>query len=745
MLKKFAKLALMSTALMLSSVGAHADKAKLKEFIFDVKSAWTTLHVTSSDGEKWDKLKPGNVKFWAHMKLDTKWPGKVDQVAVVLGKCTGAACKSFPLLWSENVNQRDYNHQRNFSVPTGLITDTTPGLALKGQQIIEKCNQNLTAAGATKSNSFQHVFETTFVAGTTKRDLGKIGPAQAYDEFPFFPVDIDHSKSGEFTVNVVCDPYVQRTAEDLKFDPGEFKVKDIKLFLSTYSNAITKPNSATTCKKGQIKVRLTASKAGPAKFKLWTKIGNSAMTSKVIDAWASFDGNSGYEAEYVEWVSVKTTFMQVKAEEMVSAFGKSTPWEDITLYCKSGGGLASDTSTQDEPLLPPAKYDGKLTIANAPNAKRDRCPRQGQVAFQINSSSGTPVSYRLDESNGQSWTGTLQMFPSPFGPAKYRGVGVKTFDVSKTGNITFALKRVKDNKAYVLDFRAKQFICKTLAVNTGSDNLVQDTNRDEPAIPPAKYDGKLTIANAPNAKRYQCPRQGQVAFRINSSSGTPVSYLLDGSDGQSWTGILQMFPSPFGPAKYRGVGVKTFDVSKTGNVTFALKRVKGGKAYVLDFRAKQFICKTPAVETGANDIKVAPRPNTGETRVPATLVPNAVDKAKADAARRRLEAAKKTAEAKRKREAAAAKALKVKVARDAAIAKRKADAARARKLKAARDAAIAKRKRDAWKKAAALLKFQKLTANGTAIAKRKAGAAANRRAAPSSVGAATQRRVIRRR
>jgi hypothetical protein len=480
------------------------------------------------------------------------------------------------------------------------------------------------------------------------------------------------------------------TANDYLPPPVDFKIKDIKLFLSTYSNAITKPNPATTCKKGQIKVRLTASKAGNAKFKLWTKVGNGAMTSKVIDAWAFFNGNSGYEAEYVEWVSVnETTFMQAKAEELVSAspFGKSTPWKDITLPCKDvgGGGLATDTSTQDEPLAPPAKYDGELTIADAANAKRNRCPRQGQVVFKINSSSSAPVSYRLDSSDGQSWTGTLQMLPSPFGPAKYRGVGGKTFNVSKTGNITFALKRVKGDKAYVLDFRAKQFTCKTPAVDTGSDELVQDTNRDEPLAPPAKYDGELTIADSALVKRNQCPRQGQVVFKINSNRSNAVSYRLDGSNGQSWTGTVQMFPK--GPGKYQGVGAKTFNVSKTENITYALKRVKGNKAYVLDFRAKQFTCIRPNVETGSNDIKVAPKPNTGSARVPATpnveKVANGIKvapKPNADAA------------AKRKREA---DAVNRKRKADAAKRKRKADAA---KRKREADAANRKRKADAAKR-----------------------------------------------
>jgi hypothetical protein len=34
------------------------------------------------------------------------------------------------------------------------------------------------------------------------------------------------------------------------------------------------------------------------------------MTSKVIDVWASHDGNGGFKAEHSEWISVnKTTYV----------------------------------------------------------------------------------------------------------------------------------------------------------------------------------------------------------------------------------------------------------------------------------------------------------------------------------------------------------------------------------------------------------------------------------------------------
>ena len=41
---------------------------------FNAESVNTTLHVISTDGQKWNKLKAGNIQFWGDMDLDTRWP-----------------------------------------------------------------------------------------------------------------------------------------------------------------------------------------------------------------------------------------------------------------------------------------------------------------------------------------------------------------------------------------------------------------------------------------------------------------------------------------------------------------------------------------------------------------------------------------------------------------------------------------------------------------------------------------------
>jgi len=495
MLEKLMNAAIVTASVMaLGSAGASAandGKAKIKDYVYDVQSAWTTLHVTSSDGTEWDDLKPGHLQFWAHMKIDTKWPGAVEDVGVVLGNCSGDSCKSFPLLWSDPSGERDYNHQRNFSVGTSLLENGSAGLALARQNIIDTCNQHLTPRGATTKHEFQSSLTTTFVADTDERDLAPLDLEQAQGSEYSYPVEIDHAKSGEFTFNVVCDPYMSsRTADGLKTEEGEFKNTAIDLFLTTFANETTQPNPATTCKKGRILVRSTTSKAGPAKFKLWTRVGNGPMTSKVVDAWSSFDGNSKYVAEHAEWVSVsESTQVQAMAEDMVNSVGQTTQWKDIMLQCTGpggggkGGGL---TVGIDEPMLPDLKVTGDFSYVDVGSPK---CSRTGKALISFTSNRSDNIHYSLDCTNGQHLSGYVK--PVQATGKGYVATAMQSFQIDTTTVYSCALKTVQPGPVKLHQWKGHTFKCVHRAVDTGSDD-VQVTPRPSDDAPQTPADVKVT-------------------------------------------------------------------------------------------------------------------------------------------------------------------------------------------------------------------------------------------------------------
>jgi len=458
---KTATLLVVAGAVLSSASPAHADQASINSISFNTQSAFNqVIHVVSSDKKKWDKLKAGSVQFWAHMQLDTKSPGYVNTAGVVLGSCGGNVCLSYPKLFAQqNVNQRDYNHQRNFAVSTGKIPVSSGGgipLLPYGNQMIARCNQHLAADGPTKKYSFDFLMHATFVADTGKtaniNDLlieviGPDGPTLG---------NVHYSKTGSFIVKVECDPVIVSPVGGIATQEPDFKVTSIELFRTTFSGATSQPNPGTVCKKAELKVRLKTSKAGPVKFKLWTKIGASPMTSKVIDAWSAFTGG-GFKAEYKEWVSVsKTSFVQAMAEDMTNPIGQSTGWKSITLHCTGagGGGLADKPNSNDDgPLVSPLKVTGELTLADS--AANSNKPRLGQAVFKIWATKPGATSYKLTCVGNRKWEGTLPTFK--VANKKYQAVGAVNFQIAKTEQIGCALRSTSKDGNPVIALATKLF------------------------------------------------------------------------------------------------------------------------------------------------------------------------------------------------------------------------------------------------------------------------------------------------
>src|SRR5262245_521219 len=61
--------------------GAAAEDASVKEIKLEIVAPWKSeINITSSGGTRWDTILPNNVTVWAHMHVDTRWPGYVERV-----------------------------------------------------------------------------------------------------------------------------------------------------------------------------------------------------------------------------------------------------------------------------------------------------------------------------------------------------------------------------------------------------------------------------------------------------------------------------------------------------------------------------------------------------------------------------------------------------------------------------------------------------------------------------------------
>ncbi len=354
-----AALACTAFTLVLAGAARADEAARIRFFDFTTQNVNNqVINVVSTDNNRWNKIEPGNVSFGAHVNVQTRASGMVRTVGIILGQCGGADCGGKPLLWSRAPYTRDYENQMVVTFPTSQIpVSDQDGIASvhPGDEIVRRCNAHLTHGGL-QQHSFDYLMPATFAADTFITWSAPNYSGSGDGEAKQWIGDADHALTRTFLVSVVCKPFQreQVVGDTTAEQPQVLKVGAIDLE-TIPTSAISKPNPTTECKKGKLHVTLTTNKAGPVKFKLWTKIGDGPTTSDFIEAWAAHAGPGQYEAEYTRWVEVtKTSTVQAMAEDMTNPIGQSTGWKELTLACKSGGFAdVPNTHNPDTPSYPP--------------------------------------------------------------------------------------------------------------------------------------------------------------------------------------------------------------------------------------------------------------------------------------------------------------------------------------------------------------------------------------------------------
>ncbi len=375
---------LVAAGTLFGAAQANAKAAKVKSMDFTTQSLFNeAFHVVSTDMNTWNKIESGYVNFSGHMSIDTKYPGYVSSVGVVLGDCSGSYCKSAPFLYTQAVVKRDFEKQQNFAIQSNILDDAYgAGVQLVSyqKQIIDKCNQHLSANGPTKKHVFDHTMSVTFVTDTDRKGGSLKNVATAVDENGEAVVGaISHSKTRSVQVRVVCEPVFAPGSEDLVDDQPPMKLDSLKLFMSTFSHAVTHPAAGVECKKGRILIRARTNKAGPIQLKLWTKVGDGALQSETIDAWSSFKGNGVYQVEVTKWVSVSgTKNIKARVEDLVTKpVGKHAGWKDLLLKCSNpgGGGWANQPVDNDNEVAKPQAERLELHLKKLEAAKKRKAAK----------------------------------------------------------------------------------------------------------------------------------------------------------------------------------------------------------------------------------------------------------------------------------------------------------------------------------------------------------------------------------
>jgi hypothetical protein len=474
---------------------ARAEQANLNSMSFDAQGIAATVRVISTDGESWNKLKSGPVGFTGHMKVDTKWPGFVSYVGVVLGVCGPGQCGPFPAVWSGLADSRDFNKTEIMSFDASKIPLSSPtGIAIVsfGDQVIRKCNEKLQADGPTKSHSFNHDIDVTFAANTGKDHNMNNNVYEAnLDEWPHPAYDMDHTAHDKLRVQVICDPVIKPATNDIAHDHGEFDIENVKLFLTTYQSNQPGSNPGTVCPALKVTSRAEANQAGPVSMRIWRQKNGGPITSEFKQAWASYDAvKNGYFATYETWENVgATSHFQFKTEIVEDGpFGPFDGWKDIMVHCTSpgGGGLTTEPVDNHDFPKPKAKWQGEVIVADS--AGRDKsCPRKGQVFFEVTRPAPGDFDYRISCSNGAFFTGTATGYDQ--GSGIYEAYGAHDLSINRTRSIQCTLQELQPAPVTVAVDK-QDFTCNNPAIDPDADDLVA-----EPRPIPVKPQRPLVIAD----------------------------------------------------------------------------------------------------------------------------------------------------------------------------------------------------------------------------------------------------------
>jgi len=474
-------------AAMLAAAPAFAEQANIKSMSFDTEGYYAQIHVISTDGTKWNKLKSGSVAFSGDMHLDTRWPGYVGEVAIVLGSCGPGQCWAYPKIWNGLADSRDYDHTEIVGFNTSIIPISTDGIAIvpHGDQILARCNEHLQADGPTRSYSFSHTFNATFAAETGKiLDMDNT-IYEAHAE-PLHTIDESHTAHGTFQVAVTCDPVIKSPTDDVAVDFGDFDVTGVKLFLTTFQPGHPGSNPGTVCPGFRVISRAQANQAGPVTMRLWRQKDGGPITSEVQQAWASYDaGKNGYFATWEKWEDVGTTSWYQFRTEIVddSVFPPFDGWKEITVHCTGAGGGGLAPLPQNDPDLPPpqASWQGDVAVSDSAGSGKKACPRKGQVSFAVSRQAPGDFDYRISCSNGAFFTGSTTGFDQ--GNGVFEALAAHDLSITRTRSVSCTLQELTPAPVTVAT-DAEEFTCAKPVFDPPADDIVSTTGpRTGPSRP----------------------------------------------------------------------------------------------------------------------------------------------------------------------------------------------------------------------------------------------------------------------
>ncbi len=585
--------------LMAAMLGASAgfaappqDQAILDAISFETQHKNLNIRVITTDGSRWDSIVEDAIPFEARSVVDTAGNGVIHNVGVTLGACAGLSCQGAPVVMSEATLKRDIDRRDNLEFSTVLIPVSTPEHKASiplGDQLLSRCNEKLTDAGAVTSHAFIHDVPVTLVADTSRTNA----PLPAYDPAPNQTGDAvahaDFARTNALKVRVVCDagdglapdlldgnegeevvadggglipvepdggpggapvgdPPIGDPelpgGEEPPFDPG-FPLPPVgdpvpnPLKVQGTLSLHELPNADQSKPRlGRGFFRIYTNKPGPTKWKLSCTGGRNWIgASPTVKVGAKV------------WRVIKMVNFQINKTELVKCKlrTRSKPGHPVIAQAKRlYKVLPGDLADPGGPL----NVTGMLDLREFPNTDKTK-PRNGFAKFSILTNKPGQTRWKLKCNGGRFFHGKHTV--SKIAAKTWRVTLTRTFQITKTETVQCALRsKSQNNKLLAADSRKYK-----VEPNGGGGN----------GGGWGKLSGSVKLLDKKFGKFKK--RRVPVRFSIRSRTPRKVAWKLSCSNGRQWAGRTTL--KKVGFKKYRSSMSRRFQVKKTETVSCTLQ------------------------------------------------------------------------------------------------------------------------------------------------------------------------------
>jgi len=276
--------------------------------------------------------------------------------------------------------------------------------------------------------------------------------------------------STEANLNIVCKALKPQTPH------VAYKVLSVDLSLKTDPNDTFQPQPGLTCPVLHIIVRVTANKNGHASVDSIGQInGESSGGYSGVSIQTTQQADGSYAGETTNSIQlapsqIKPSGTPVKfyARAKSGQITVSSPWKSGTIKCEGPGTGKSGglTAGNDEPVHQDLKLTGDFSYADVGSPK---CARKGEALISFKTNMPVDVHYKLDCSNGQSFSGVAKSVKLPQGG--YVAAAMKSFNIDKTTVYSCALKSVQPGPVKLHKWKGHTFDCVHRGVETGSGDV----------------------------------------------------------------------------------------------------------------------------------------------------------------------------------------------------------------------------------------------------------------------------------